>query len=86
MSLAWKPRAELPQFAEPTNILIAWPATAPDEIHFLGGIYCVCGREVRHEDHNTPPPSDGWYWVTEDEVLAGLPGTNFSTTTEGATP
>lgn len=75
MALNWKPAAELPPFEAPTSILIGYPAVSLlDDVAFaLGFANADAIGGVRLETTGESP-DDGWYWVTEDELLAGLRG------------
>lgn len=72
MPLNWKPRAALPHFDEPTDILIAAP-TVPDvgiDEPILIGIFAAHGLSVENADADCPPDVP-WLWVTEAEALDG---------------
>lgn len=71
MALNWKPHTQPPVFDSPTSILVALPAV-DGEPAIVVGLYNAFHGDVTCEVDGMP--IDGpYFWVTEDELLEGLP-------------
>lgn len=67
----WKPHTERPDRA-PTSVLIA--STDDEGGYFLlPELYSWNGAEFRDEDADEPPCVEVFWWISESDVLEGLP-------------
>jgi hypothetical protein len=69
-TLNWKPKTETPATDEPVTALIAYWY---DTEWLIGGIYIWrAAIGWRHERSSTPPPTEQYRWILEDEILGTI--------------